>query len=143
MADVTLGATIRGSRGIKSNHLDLGSGLHKNFAVSTYVLDLSGSAQTFVPVFYANTACKIQSIKLVYQEASGAGNCVVKLGHLTDDDYFYTGSTENSQAIGTVATLTPLQTVVAAGTLVTCANAGGSGAAGQVVFVVEYTIDDA
>jgi hypothetical protein len=91
--------------------------------------------------FYAPLSAKFRALVLIKRHQALTG-VTIKVGSLTHDDYFYTGTSTVNKAIGDVVALTPLLTVVPAGTLVTCANAGSKVGTGNVVIAIEYTITD-
>lgn len=106
------------------------------------ILDLSGGAQTDIIILHVGVACTVLNIYFVYYEASTAdAGVAVKVGKETDDDYYYTGTSEISKAQWYELDITLLQTDLAAGDTLVCSNAGGKVGAGEILVCVEYEED--
>ena len=103
-------------------------------------VDLSGAATTLICL---HTEKKVQLIKvyLLYTEASSAdAGVVVKIGKESDDDYFYTGTSEVSKALWYVKDVTLLQTLLDGGDTLLFYSAGSKTGTGEIMLVVEYKI---
>lgn len=106
------------------------------------ILDLSGAAQSNVPILHSINAVTLINATLLYTEASSAdAGVAVKIGKETDDDYYYTGTSEVSKALWYEKDATLLQTDVGAGDTVICSSAGGKAGTGEILVCIEYTID--
>lgn len=119
-----------------------GSSKIVNNAKAWAVLDLSGAAQTDVIILHALRACTIVSITALYTEASSAdAGVTIKVGKETDDDYYYTGTSEVSKAAWYEFDLTPLNTDIALGDTVIADNAGGKTGTGEILIILEYRVN--
>ena len=110
---------------------------HHAFAFAK--LDLSGSAQADVPILHTSVTATLINATLLYTEASsGDAGVVVTIGKETDDNYYYTGTSEVSKALWYEKDVTLLATDVAAGDTVVCGNAGGKSGTGEILVCIEY-----
>lgn len=106
-------------------------------------LDLSGAAQAEVPILFASQECEMLKVSLLYTEASSAdAGVAVKVGTETDDDEYYTGTSEVSKAKWYTLDVTLLGTVIPAGETVVCSNAGGKTGTGEILVCIEYRVVD-
>ncbi len=105
---------------------------------SSVSLDLSGGATTVVTL-HCERACTLIKATILYTEASTAdAGVALKIGKETDDDYYYTGTSEVSKALWYSLDVTLLQTDVGAGDTVLFYSAGGKNDTGEVMLVLEY-----
>lgn len=105
-------------------------------------LDLSGVAQSDIPILHSSKACTLTKAILVYTEASSAdAGVAIKIGKESDNDYYYTGTSETSKAQWYTKDVTLLNTDLAAGDTVVCSNAGGKTGTGEILVCIEYTVD--
>ena len=101
-------------------------------------LDLSGSAKTVV-VLHCERACTLLKATILYTEGSSAdAGVALKVGKETDDDYYYTGTSETDKAQWYSKDITLLQTDVGAGDTVLFYTAGAKAGAGEVMLILEY-----
>ena len=101
-------------------------------------VDLSGAATTLV-AFHSERACTLKKATLLYTEASSSdAGITVKIGKESDDDYYYTGTSEVSKAQWYTLNVTLLQTALAAGDTVLLYSAGGKVGTGEVTLILEY-----
>lgn len=101
-------------------------------------VDLSGAAVNQY-LLHPETACSLVQAYLLYTEASSAdAGITLKIGKESDDDYYYTGTSETGKAQYYTKTLTLLAQDVAAGDTVIFNSAGGKTGTGEVVLVLEY-----
>lgn len=101
-------------------------------------VDLSGAAATVIAL-HCERACTLLKATLLYTEASSANaGIAVKIGKETDDDYFYTGTSEVSKALWYSKNVTLLQTGVGAGDTVILSSAGSKTGTGEIMLVLEY-----
>jgi hypothetical protein len=141
---------VGGGAGIKSSEINTRCGVHKNWASTPTVIDLSTGSAT-VNLFAAVSAGRIQKVTAVYPEAISAdGDGTIVCGSLlyasgtlvTDADKFATAIPTASAAIGTVQEITLTSTVTfVAGEVITVGHTIKTGA-GTAHITVEYTIDD-
>jgi hypothetical protein len=109
-----------------------------HIARSAVSVDLSGAAVTLV-VLHAERACTLKKATLLYTEASsGDAGVAVKIGKESDDDFFYTGTSEISKSQWYSKNVTLLQTALLAGDTVLFYSAGGKVGTGEVMLVLEY-----
>ena len=102
----------------------------------------AGAAASDVVIFHAARACTLVSAILLYTEASSAdAGVAVTIGKETDNDYYYTGTSEVSKAQWYEKSVTLLQTAIAAGDTVICGCAGSKTGTGEVLVFIEYTVD--
>lgn len=114
------------------------SGYAKAFAK----LDLSEGAQADVVIAHFSVAAVITKAILLYtEESSGDAGVVVTIGKETDEDYYYTGTSEINKAKWYEKEVTLLQTAVVAGDTVICGTAGGKGGTGEILVCIEYYVD--
>ena len=112
------------------------------YAKAYAVLDLSGAAQSDVVIAHFSGGAKLVKAILLYTEASSAdAGVTIKIGKETDDDYYYTGTSEVSKAKWYEKDVTLLQTAVAAGDTVICSSAGGKTGTGEILVCLEYLVD--
>jgi len=105
------------------------------------IMDLSSGAVADNIIFHTSVACTLLNVFLVYQEATSAdAGITVDVGHETDDDYYYTGTTEVSKAAWYELDVTLLNTDIPAGNTVVCNSAGGKTGTGTLLVVIEYAI---
>ena len=105
-------------------------------------LDLSGAAQSAVIILHTTRALTIVKLIALYTEASsGDAGVAIKVGKESDDDYYYTGTSIVSKSLWDEDDLTLLNADIAAGDTVVCSNAGGKTGTGEILFVIEYTVD--
>jgi len=105
---------------------------------SSVSVDLSGGAATLVTL-HCERACTLIKATLLYTEASSAdAGVAIKIGKETDDDYYYTGTSEINKALWYSLDATLLQTAVGAGDTVLFNSAGGKAGTGEVMLVLEY-----
>lgn len=107
-------------------------------ARSATSVDLSGAAATLI-TFHCEKACTITKATLLYTEASsGDAGVAVKIGKESDDDYYYTGTSELSKALWYSVDVTLLKTDLAAGDTILLYSAGSKTGTGEVMLVLEY-----
>ena len=112
-----------------------------NYGQAMVKLDLSGAAQVDVPILHTSRACTLVKALLVYTEASSAdAGVTVTIGSETDNDYYYTGTSEASKAIWYELDVTLLQTTIAAGNTVVCGHAGTKTGTGEILVCIEYYV---
>lgn len=100
-------------------------------------LDLSGSADT-VAIFHAQYDGIIKRATVIYSEATSSDTgVIVKLGKESDDDYFFTFTSEVSKSQWDEKDVTLLQTDVQAGDALIFASAGNKTGTGEVVCAIE------
>ena len=134
-ADVNTAAAIVGSK--------LASNARRNHAKAFAKLDLSGAAQTDVVILHTVVACTLLKAILLYTEASSAdAGVTVTIGKEATAAYYYTGTSETTQALWYEKDVTLLQTAIAAGDTVICGNAGSKTGTGEILVTIEYTVDD-
>jgi hypothetical protein len=115
---------------------------NRQYARAYTKLDLSGAAQTNIPVLHTSVACTLVKAILLYTEASsGDAGITVTVGKETDNDYYYTGTSEVSKAVWYEKELTLLQTDIAAGDTVVCGHAGSKTGTGEVLVCIEYYVN--
>jgi len=142
---------VDGGAGLKSSEVNVDCGLHKNWATTTTVIDLSAATAT-VNLFVAPSAGVIQRVLALYPEAISAdGDGTIVCGSLlyssgalvTDADKYATFTPTASSAIGTVEVVTATSTTQAfvQGEIITVGHTQKTGA-GTAQIMVEYTIDD-
>ena len=106
------------------------------------ILDLSGAAQADVVVLHSSVAATISRVILLYTEASSSdAGITIEVGKETDDDYYYTGTTDTDEAEWGEVEVVLLQTALAAGDTLVCSHAGGKTGIGEILVCVEYTVD--
>jgi hypothetical protein len=119
----------------------LHQGENKKIERTASSVDLSGAAATLV-CFHAERACTLEKATLLYTEASSAdAGITVEIGKESDRDYYYTGTTEVSKSQWYTKDVTLLQTDIASGDTVTFYSAGSKTGTGEIMLVIEYTID--
>ena len=134
-ADVSVGAAVKGSK--------LADNARRSHARAFAVLDLSGAAQVDVPILHTVGACTLMKAILLYTEASSVdAGVTVTVGMETDNDYYYTGTSEVSKAKWYELDVTLLQTVIAAGNTVVCGTIGGKAGIGEILVCIEYMVND-
>jgi len=112
-------------------------------AVQSYTpADLSGAADTHYLMSPEQNVCLLNAY-LKYTEASSAdAGITLILGKESDDDYYYTGTSETDKAQWYTKTLTLLKRDLAAGDTLIFNSAGGKANAGEVICVVDYAFID-
>ena len=136
--------------GLNSLGVSAKSGLQKNWASATTVIDLSAASAT-VNLFVAGGPGRIQRVTAMYPEATSAdGDGTIVCGSLlyssgalvTDADKFATAIPDASGAIGDLQDITLTSTPnFEEGEVVTVGHTQKTGA-GTAHITVEYTIDD-
>lgn len=128
---------------VRDNELYLKARLDvAGYAKAYAVLDLSGAAQSDVILEHFSGGAKLVKVLLVYTEASsGDAGVAVKIGKETDDDYYYTGTSEINKAKWYEKNVALLQTAVVAGDTVICSSAGGKTGTGEILVCLEYLVD--
>lgn len=140
-ASAVTNAKVKAAAGIVGSKL--ATNARTAFAKAYAKLDLSGSAQADVPILHTSVAITLSRVILLYTEASSAdAGVAIKVGKETDDDYYYTGTSEASKAAWYEKSLTLLATDLAAGDTLVCSNAGGKTGTGEILVCAEYTVDD-
>ncbi len=103
------------------------------------LLDLSGSAISNEVVLHFTRAATLKRINLVYPEASSAdAGVAIKVGKESDDDYYYTGTSEVSKAAWYETNVTMLKTDIQAGDTLVVSMAGSKVGTGTVIVTLEY-----
>ena len=103
-------------------------------------VDLTGASDDII-CLHTERACTLLKATLLYTTATGAGAGVtVRIGKETDDNYYYTGTSEVSKSQWYSKDVTLLQTDVAAGDTVTLGTAGGKADTGDIMLVIEYEV---
>ena len=101
-------------------------------------LDLSATGVD-LPILHADTDLTILKVILVYTEASSSNTGVeLRVGKESDDNYFYTGTSEVSKSQWYEKEVTLLQTDLDSGDTLTVGNAGSKTGAGEVIVCVWY-----
>jgi len=115
-----------------------GTGLYVGISRTATSADLSGAAETLY-MLHTTRAITLYKVILLYTEASSAdAGITLKVGKETDDDYYYTGTSEVSKAQYYEADLTLLQTDLAAGDTLIFSSAGGKVGTGEIMCFVEW-----
>jgi hypothetical protein len=100
-------------------------------------VDLSGAATTLV-CFHFEKYAKIRKAFLLYTEASSAdAGVTIKIGKETDDDYYYTGTSEASKAQWYTKEVTLLKRDVQKGDTILFTSAGGKTGTGEIMLILE------
>ena len=103
------------------------------------ILDLSGAAQTDIPLLHAQEDLIIDAIILLYTEASSVNAGVaVKVGKETDDDHFASETSEISKSQWYEKSVTLINEDLDAGDTLVVANAGGKVGTGNIIVCVYY-----
>lgn len=106
------------------------------------IMDLSGSAVANNVILHPSQNCTLLRAILLYTEASSSdAGVAIKIGKETDDDYYYTGTSETSKSQWYEKEVTLLATDIAAGDTVVCSCAGGKTGTGEVLVCIEYTVN--
>lgn len=128
---------------IRDNEINLKARLDVvGYGKAYAVLDLSGGAQSDVVLEHFSGGATVVKVLLLYTEASSAdAGVAIKIGKETDDDYYYTGTSEINKAKWYENDVALLQTAVAAGNTVVCSNAGGKTGTGEILVCLEYLVD--
>ena len=101
-------------------------------------VDLSGAAATLI-CLHTERKCTLLKAYLLYTEASSAdAGITIKIGKETDDDYYYTGTTEVSQSQWYSKEVTLLKRDIAKGDTVTLTSAGSKTGTGEIMLIIEY-----
>lgn len=109
-----------------------------SYVMNQAALDLSGSAED-IEILHAKDDLVILAAILLYTEASSADAGVeVRIGKESDDNYFYTGTSEVSKSKFYEKSVTLLQTDLDAGDTLTVGSAGGKSGTGEVKICVWY-----
>ncbi len=107
-------------------------------ARTSVVVDLSGAAAILVAL-HAERAITLTKATLLYSEASsGDAGIAIKIGKETDDDYYFSGTSEVSKAQWYTKDVTLLQTEVALGDTVLFSSAGGKVGTGEIILILDY-----
>jgi hypothetical protein len=113
---------------------------NKYIARTVVPLDLSGAAATEI-CLHVETHINLLKATILYTEASSADAGVnIKIGKESDDDYFYTGTSEASKAQWYSSDVTLLQKWLYAGDTLLFSTVGGKSGTGEVLLIVEYYI---
>lgn len=113
-------------------------GSYDGIAQTRVSLDLSGGAQTLV-CFHPKQHAYLVNASLLYTEASsGDVGVTIKIGKETDDDYYYTGTSEVSKALWYEKIVTLLQRNIDALDTVLFSTAGGKVGTGEVMLIIDY-----
>lgn len=143
--DVTIsnaGVTVIGSS--KVTNAMVKAAVKVNHAKAYAKLDLSAAAASDVVILHPTQACTITKLTALYTEAASAdAGVVIRVGKETDNDFYYTGTSEADVAAWYERDCTLLQTAVAAGDTLICGTVGTKVGTGEVLFCAEYTVDDA
>ena len=100
-------------------------------------VDLSGAAEILV-VFHTEKAFHILKATLLYTEASSAdAGIAIKMGKETDDDYYYSGTSETSKSQWYSKDITLNQPNIDAGDSVLFYSAGGKAGTGEIMLIIE------
>ena len=101
--------------------------------------DLSGAAVTEY-LLVAERACTMYKALLVYvtEATSADAGITVEIGKISDRNYYYTGATEISKAVGYIKEVTLLQTDIAANDAVTFYSPGGKTGIGELIVWIRY-----
>lgn len=103
--------------------------------------DLSGAAETLI-VFHAERAATLERATLLYTEGSSAdAGITVEIGKESDRDYYYTGTTETGKAQWYSTDVDLLKQDIEAGDTVTFYSAGGKVGTGEIMCVIEYSLN--
>jgi len=103
-------------------------------------VDLSGAAATLI-CFHSENRARILKATLLYTEASSAHAGVgIEIGHETDRNYYYDGTSEVSQSQWDSTDVTLLQRNIPAGNTVLFYSAGGKTGTGEIMLVIEYVV---
>lgn len=106
--------------------------------VNSEVGDLSGTAEQIV-VLHSERACTLKKATLVYYAATGAGNTTaLKIGKESDNDYYYTGTSEESKSQWYSKDVTLLKTDLAAGDTVIFTWTQNASNTGEIFVCLEY-----
>lgn len=112
------------------------------FAKAMVIMDLSGGAVSNIIILHTSRALTLLKAIILYTEASSAdAGVTITIGKESDNDYYYTGASEISQAQWYEKDVTLLATDVAAGDTVICGTAGGKTGTGEVLIVIEYKVN--
>jgi hypothetical protein len=110
-------------------------------ARTAIAVDLSGAATTLVAL-HSETKALLTRATLLYTEASSAdAGITIKIGKETDDDYYYTGTTETGESQWYTKTVTLLAKDIAAGDTVLFYSAGSKVGTGEIILILDY-LDD-
>jgi hypothetical protein len=111
------------------------------FAKAIVIMDLSGGAVSDVPILHTSRALTLIKALILYTEASsGDAGITLKIGKETDDDFYYTGTSEINKAKWYELDVTLLQTAIAAGDTVVCSSAGSKAGTGEVLICLEFKV---
>ena len=103
-------------------------------------IDLSGAASTLI-CLHTELEAELVRAFFLYTEASSAdAGVAVKIGKESDDDYYYTGTSETDKAIWYTKNLTLLKKDITKGDTVILTNAGGKSGTGEIMLVIEYIV---
>ena len=102
-------------------------------------LDLSGAAATQIALHLETEGAQLLHAYLLYTEASSAdAGVAVKIGKESDDDYYYTGTSEVSKALWYTKEITLLKDDYTAGDTIILSSAGGKTGTGEIILILEY-----
>jgi len=111
-----------------------------SFISKSISVDLSGSATTEV-CLHTELEAELVRAFLLYTEASSSDAGVgIRVGKESDNDYYYSGTSEASKAIYYTKDLTLLKKDIAKGDTVTLYSAGGKTGTGEVLLYIEYKL---
>jgi len=115
-----------------------GTGVYPFRARTSLSADLSGASATYIAL-HSERALTLYKATLLYTEASsGDAGVAVKIGKESDDDYYYTGTSEVSKSQWYSLDVTLLKTDIAAGDTVLFTSAGGKAGTGEIMLCLEY-----
>ena len=104
-------------------------------------IDLSATAVSNIPILHTSRACTLLKALILYTEASSAdAGVTIEIGTEGTAAYYYTGTSEVSQALWYELDATLLQTAIAAGDTVICGCAGAKVGTGEVLICIEYKV---
>lgn len=101
-------------------------------------VDLSGAADVKF-LLHTETPLWLAQATLLYTEASSSdAGVALKIGKETDDDYYYTGTSETDKAQFYTLPVTLLAHDIAAGDTVTFSSAGSKSGGGEVQLILDF-----
>jgi len=109
-------------------------------ARTSVAADLSGGATTLV-CLHTELDAELVRAFLLYTEASSAdGGVGIRVGKESDNDYYFSGTSEASKAQWYTKELTLLKKDITKGDTVTLYSAGSKSGTGEVILVIEYQL---
>ncbi len=104
-------------------------------------VDLSGAAVSQVVLYGIPRKALLLRAVLIYTEASSADAGIpIKLGKVSDDDYYYTGATVVNRTQWEVTGLTLLKNDISEYEVITFTSVGGKTGEGEVILAIEYAM---